>query len=341
MNEKPFISICILSYNRPDTLHRLLKTIDATRFEEIEIVICEDCSPKQSEIREVVEKFSRTSQYKINYQENEKNLGYDGTFCQLVKHAKGEWLIFMGDDDEFVRNSFDSVTDFLKGNPQLGYVLKTHYLIHDNGEKEKFQYFPKTTFFEPGIETYVELFRKSVFIAGFMIKGEEARKHITDRFDGTMLIQLYLLAEVALRLPCAFLNIPFTQQYASYNHNVGDVMYDREEKKFIERKPTLEISLNFLGSFSQITNFIDEKYSLDSTKRIKNDMSKYFYPSLAVHRDGGLLLFFKYVKELNKMNFNSSLYYYLYVFLLTFLGKRVCDQGIFTIKKVLGRTPRL
>lgn len=341
MKNKPSVSICILSYNRPETLHRLLQTIDTRRTDEIELVICEDSSPRQHEIREVVNTFQAQQPYPVLYIENKKNLGYDGTLCELVKHANGTWLVFMGDDDEFVPGAFDKVLGFLDHHSELGYVMKSHYLIHDDQNKERFRYFRETEFFEPGIDAYIELFRKSVYIAGFIIRREYATPYLTNRFDGTMLMQLYLLAEVVLRYPSAYFDEPFTQQYASHEHNVGDVMFDREKNKFVARQPTLDISLNFLKSFSCITEYIDSTHQLNSTALIKKDMSKYFYPSLAVHRDAGLRFFFNYVRELNKLGFNSSFYYYIYVILLALLGKRVCDWGIWHLKNLLGRTPRL
>jgi abequosyltransferase len=341
MDNAPFISICILSYNRPETLLRLLRTIDATCTSDIEVVVCEDCSPRQKEIRAVVSDFASQRPYPVRHFENERNLGYDGTFNRLVQHAAGRWLVFMGDDDEFVPHAFDKMYAFLKEHPDLGYVMKSHYLIHADREREKFRYFRSTEFFPPGVDTYVKLFRRSVFIAGFTVRREYAVPFITDRFDGTMLMQLYLLAEVVLTHPSAYFDEPFTQQYASHEHNAGDVMFDREKKKFIPRRPTLDISLKFLKSFADITAYIDQTHHLDSTRRIKHDMSKYFYPSLAIHRDAGLAFFLKYVRELNRLEFNASVYYYIYVFMLVVLGRRICDWGIYSLKRMLGYTPQL
>ena len=341
MSTKSLASICILSYNRPETLLRLLRTIDTKRTAELEVIICEDSSPRQQEIRRVVADFQADQFYPVRYFENEKNLGYDGTFCELVKQAFGTWLIFMGDDDEFVPGAIDKVLSFIDQNSDLAYVLKSHYLIHDDQSKERFRYFGKSEFFDPGVSAYMELFRKSVFIAGFTIRREYAVPYLTDRFNGTMLIQLYLLAELVLKYPSAYFDEPFTQQYASHQHNFGDVMFDRELNIFVPRRPTLDISLNFLKSFALVTEYVDKKYNLNSTSVIKKDMSKYFYPSLAVHRDAGLQFFFKYVGELNKLEFNASKYYYIYVIMLTLLGRRTCDWGIRSIKKILGRTPRL
>lgn len=154
-------------------------------------------------------------------------------------------------------------------------------------------------------------------------------------------MQLYLLAEVVLQHPSGYFDEPFTQQHASHAHNAGDVMFDRKKNKFIPRRPTLDISLTFLKSFSDITAYIDQKYHLDSTRRIKRDMSKYFYPSLAIHRDAGLTFFLKYVHELNKLGFNVSVYYYIYVIMLVIFGRRICDWGIYSLKRLLGYTPQL
>ena len=338
----PFISICILSYNRPETLDRLFKTIDLSLPpEQMEVVVCEDHSPRSAEIRKVTEDYAARVPFKVTFHSNEKNLGYDGNFNQLTRLARGEWIVYMGDDDEFVPGAFDQVQSFLKQHPELGYVMKSHYLIHDNGDKEVFKYFKETTFFPPGESTYISLFRRSVFIAGFMIKRDLAVKHLTDRFDGTMLMQIYLLAEVVLKYPSVYLDIPFTQQYYSHDHNKKDVMFDREKKQFMARKPTLDISLKFVNSFFKITEDIDRNHGLKATPKIKKDMSKYFYPSLAVHRNSGPVTFLKYVHELNKLGFNASIYYYIYVILLLFLGKKTCDWGIFKIKQILGRTPQL
>ena len=341
MKKTPFISICILSYNRPETLARLLKTIDTRHIEDIEVVICEDASPRRLEIRQVADVFSAQKTFPVRYFENEHNLGYDGTFNELCKYAQGRWLVFMGDDDEFAPLAFDKMFDFLQNSPELGYVMKSHYLLHESRQKEIFRYFKGTKFFPSGLDTYAMLFRRSVFIAGFTIRREFALPFLTNRFDGTMLMQLYLLAEVVLKHPSAYFDEPFTQQYASHAHNAGDVMFDRDKKSFIPRRPTLDISLKFLKSFSEITQYIDEKYHVDSTKRIKHDMSKYFYPSLSIHREAGLLFFISYVRQLNKLGFNTSIYYYIYVVMLACFGRKFCDWGIYWLKRMLGYTPQL
>jgi len=91
----PKLSICIPSYNRPQQLSVLLRSVDCDAA-VVEIVICEDCSPKQEEVRAVVREFVKESPYCVSYHENELNYGYDANLRKLIDFAKGQFVLFMG-----------------------------------------------------------------------------------------------------------------------------------------------------------------------------------------------------------------------------------------------------
>jgi glycosyltransferase involved in cell wall biosynthesis len=111
-----FLTIAIPSYNRPETLVELLRSIDFAP-DDMEVVICEDCSPKQEEVRNRVQNFK--SDLKIRYFENKSNLGYDENLWELVRKSSGEFIIFMGDDDEFMPHALKQSYNFLKVNKKL------------------------------------------------------------------------------------------------------------------------------------------------------------------------------------------------------------------------------
>jgi len=337
--EKPFISICIPSYNsdnRPGNLGNLLKTIDIADAEAAEIIVCDDKSPRQEKVRKEIESFKRSTKYKVRYYENPINLGYDGNIKELAGRAEGEWIVFMGDDDEFVPGALDKLAKFLREHNDLGYILKSHITVRVGGE-EKFRYYAKTHFFPPGPDTLIQLFRKSVFISGFTIRREFLPPPVDD-FNHSLLYQHYLLGEVVLKYPSAYFDEPITLQYDDAVEMPGET---RELSTHVARTPSMQTSINFLRSFISIPEFFDKKYNLRISTAIKKDMSKYFYPSLSIHRDKGLKIFLGYVKEVNNLGFNITVYYYLYIFLLIIFGKRFCDNGIKLIKKILGRTPKL
>ena len=333
------LSICIPNYNRPDKLERLLKSIDSNNTEDVEIVISDDHSPKANEIKIVVDKFKQNCPYKLIYSENEKNLGYDKNLKAGALKASGDWILYMGNDDLFVPGAIDKLIQFTESNNDLGYILRSHYFTDKNNKTETFYYYNDTKFFEPGVSSYVQMFRKSVFISGFTIKREYILPLLKDDFDGTLLFQLYLVAEVCLKYRSAYFNEPLTQRYDEGSPEFGNA--PSEKGLYTPGSVTLDHQLNFMRGYFKITKYLDEKYKINSTPLVKADMSKYLYHGLATQRDKGISVFLKYVKGLNSIGYNCTMYYYIYVFLLIILGKKICDSGIRIIKKILGSTPRL
>lgn len=341
MMDTPLLSICIPSYNRPEELYRLLKSIDIKANDKVEIVICEDYAPRREEVRQQVNKFKLESNYKICYHENEKlgGGGYDRNLRQCIRQASGKWIMFMGDDDMFVSDTMDDYLLFLEKHPQLGYVLRSYQAIHMDGQVEQFKYYEDTRFFEPGFQAYVELFRKSVFVSGFACQRKYAVESLTDRFDGSLLYQLYIMAEICMVHPSAYYGIPITQSID------GGIPYfgssDAEKDLYTPGTVTVDNSINFMKNFFVITSFLDQKYKIHSTEYIQRDISKYAYPVLSIQRKKGRKVFFQYHRRLKELGIAITLYYYIYFVALFLFNEKICDGIIRGLKKILGKTPKL
>lgn len=334
-----FLSICIPSYNRPLELRRLLDSIDSKQYDEIEIVICEDKSPKRDEIREQVEQYKVSSNYNVNYIENEKNCGYDKNLRQCIMNATGEWIVFMGDDDTFIPGGVDNLLSFLHTHENIGYMLRSYQNLHVDGTVEKFRYYGEDKFWDAGEEAYLTLFRKSVFISGFTFKREYAVEGLTDQFDGTLLYQLYIMAEICMKHPSAYFSIPITQATDEGTPFFGTS--EAEKDLYTPGSVTIDNSIRFMERFFIITGYMDEKYHIQSTEKVKMDISKYSYPILSIQRKRGRKDFQKYHKRLCEIGLNCSKYYYVYYVGLYLFGEKFCDGGIRMIKKIWGRTPKL
>lgn len=337
------LSICILSYNRPRQLLDLLNSIDYVGNYEIEINICDDFSPRIDDIKKVVLTYSQNTGRPIVFAQHETNLGYDVTLHDLIEMATGDWTVFMGDDDFFVPGALENYLEFLVNcqDKNLGYVMKSHYNITPSGEKEYFRYFRNDQFYRPGVDSYVALFRRSVFISGFLIKTKLAKKYNTHDLDGTLLLQLYLLARVCLEYPTAYHAEFFTYQYTYNIYEKDEVMFDRQLGEFVKRVPTIDISLNFLASYLRVIDYIDSQCKISARNRVLLDISKYSYPSLAIQRHLGVYKFTKYCFCLYKMGFAASKYFYIYYLLLLVFGQKRCDGFIYGLRNKLGVTPAL
>lgn len=336
------LSICIPSYNRPNQLGCLLASIDACPG-DIEIVIGEDCAPGRVQVGNIVRAFESHSPYPVTYHENEQNLGFDGNLRKLISRAQGEFVLFMGDDDLFMAGKLDLFIDFIIANRNVSYILRSYYGRHPDGSLEQFKYLPATRRFAPGVDTCVFLFKRTVSIAGVAFKRARALDYATDRFDGTLLYQLYLVAEIALHDPTIYCDIPVAiaiQSFRLDNPQFGAA--SAEQGKFKPGKVTTQNSVNFTKGFFVISKYIDEKYGLDTTTLIRRDLSKYAYPFLSIQRKRGRREFLKYVIQLaRETRLNQTWHYYFYSTALWLVGEKLCDKGIVWAKRLIGHTPRL
>ena len=248
-----------------------------------------------------MQRFRERSKYAVKYQENEVNLGYDRNLREVIARADGEFLVFMGDDDVFVPGALDQFIQFLRSHREAGYVLRSYVADFAGSSPELFRYFATSRWFEAGLDSYVLLFRKSVSLAGFTVKTALARANATDVFDGTLLYQLYLTAEIAINHPTAFCADPFV--YAEQTFRTDNAFFgaaSAESGSFVPGKVLPSNSLNFMRGFFRITGFIDSKYGFASTEDVRRDISKYSYPILAIQRKRGLPTFLRYARALRE-----------------------------------------
>lgn len=330
-----FLSICIPSYNRPETLLRLLRTID-TEADDVQIVICEDMAPKRLEVRAAVEEFKKETKYAVKYIENEVNKGFDWNVRDFITQADGEYNMYMGDDDGFIPGALDQMIDFLRQHRELGYVMRSSM----GWDGELMKYYPSTTFFEPGMRAYTELYRKSVFISGFTYKREWAKASMTDKFDGTLLYQLFILGEICLNHPSAYFDVPISHNYPS----TGEFFFGaskKEQGRYVPGKISARGQLVFIESYLVISRYLDDKYGIDSTRLIKRDISKYAYPILAWVQRVGRVEMLKCALGMIKLGLGCSIYFYVYVIGLLLVGRKLCDKIIRRIKDAMKSTPHL
>ncbi len=102
-NNEPKISIIVPTYNRVNFLCRCVDSILEQHYDNIEIIIVNDCSTDNT--TEIVnEKYGNNP--KIIYIENETNLGPGGNRQKAYLISTGEYVIFADDDDYYFEPEF-------------------------------------------------------------------------------------------------------------------------------------------------------------------------------------------------------------------------------------------
>jgi glycosyltransferase involved in cell wall biosynthesis len=337
---EPLLSICIPSYNRPRQLAELLASVDCDPV-KVEIVVCEDRSPQRELVQAHVASFTAGSRYLVRYFENDINLGFDGNLRRLVELSAGKFVMFMGDDDLFIPGALDRFLVFLKEHEDKKYVLRSYRAVHAGDRIEKFCYLPAVTVLPAGEDSVAWLFKRSVTLCGFTISREASLAVATADLDGTLLYQIYLMAQVCLKHEAIYCDIPVAQVGQSFRDDKPMFGSSAAEKsRYTPGTVSEDNSINFTKAYFELTAYLDKMHGTQLTRRVRMDLSKYSYPFLSIQRKRGVRLFLQYAGRLEReAGFGCTPYYFVYKWGLVLLGEEMCDRLIGMIKKVWGHTP--
>lgn len=131
MNASRLVSIVIPAY-KPTYFEVALRSAFAQDYDQIEIVICDDC--RDDGISSLVEQLTPHSPWPIRYFRNEHSLGEALNVARAVKEAQGEYVKFLYDDDMLEPNCVSSLVQLLHGHPDITLAAGTRRLFDENGE---------------------------------------------------------------------------------------------------------------------------------------------------------------------------------------------------------------
>lgn len=340
-SSRPKISVCIPAYNRASVLGELLDSILQQEYDDFEVVICEDNSPERQQISEVVSVYQSRYPEKIRYIENKKNLGYDGNLRNIIEQAHGQYCLFMGNDDLMCPGALGKVGSALERYDNVGVLVRSYEAFDGTPDNvvQTFRYFDSERFFPAGAESIATVFRRSVVIPGMVIHRDSAVRWATDKFDGVLLYQLYLVANILVEMNAVFLP-DILVLYR--NHGTPDFgNAEAERGKFVPTEHTPESSLHFMQGMFDIARYVEQERGVPIYRPILKDVGNYSWPILDIQRDKPISVFCSYWLGLARMGLWTSPMFFIYFLLLLFLGSRRVEKLVIFIKKRLGHTPTL
>lgn len=334
------ISICIPAYNRAQFLPELLDSVIDQRVEDLEILICEDNSPERDQISIIVKSYQARFPGLIRLVLNEVNLGYDGNLRALINHAGGDFCLFLGNDDLLGAGALQEIRLILHKEPDCGVIVRSYGTFDRDPKsiKQVFRYFPNEMVVPPGKNAIALAFRRSVVIPGMIIHRESALNLATEKFDGSLLYQLYLVGMILENRSVVFTPKVIALRRDGIDPDFGNSI--SEQGKFTPKQQTPASSLHFMSGMFKISSFIQMQTCLSVDKLIQADIGAYSYPILAIQAQRSKYVFLKYCFGLGRLGMWRQPFFYFYVALLLMLGPSLSEFVIKIIKKRLGHAPR-
>ncbi|MDA8117001.1 MAG: glycosyltransferase family 2 protein [Actinomycetota bacterium] len=335
------ISVCIPAYNRASVLQELLDSILQQTGVEFEIVIAEDGSPERGGIRSVVAATSARWPGVIRYFENRTNLGYDGNLRQLFQLARGEYCLFMGNDDLMCPAALATVEAAIQRYPDVGAVMRTYATFDSDPRtvREVFRYFPNERFFPAGADSVVTFFRRMVVISGIVLNRKAALRCATERHDGSLLYQLHVVANILAEMNGVFLPEVLTLYrlggIPDFGHSAS------EQGKFVPGRQTPASSLHFMQGMLEIARAVEADRGLPVFRPIVRDLGNYSFPFIAIQRRQPVSVFLAYCGGLARLGFARVPLFWAYCLGLLVLGERIAGGLVTFLRRRIGHAPKL
>jgi len=115
MKREPLVSIGIPTYDRAEGLKDTLECMIGQTYENIEIIISDNCSP-DTEVSRVINEFLEKDS-RIKYFRQEENIGAFSNFKFVEEQAIGEYFMWVADDDLWNKTFIQVGLNFLLDNP--------------------------------------------------------------------------------------------------------------------------------------------------------------------------------------------------------------------------------
>lgn len=212
------ISICIPTYSRPKELASILSEL--TRIVKnhgnvIEIFVLDD-NPKEN-VKSVVKTFKSKL---IRYEMNDRNIGLDKNFVKLMKRAKGDYILFLTDDDIFTENALFLLTEAIERHPKTS-VFTGAREIYQNGKLIRIEkVLKKNTKIENN--DYFHLSRviyDANVLSGLCLKRSDIKYQDHEKFYGSLFSHLHIVALTGLKDGVFYISSPLVK------HTIENIVY--------------------------------------------------------------------------------------------------------------------
>lgn len=152
MQDKPLVSVIVVTYKRPDVLKRAILSVINQTYKNIEILVVDDASGDDTE-----KAVKSITDSRLKYICHEKNRGLATTRNTGIKNSTGEYITFIDDDDEWLPEKITRQIEIFKNTASvIGLIFTNGFSEYENDYivREKI---PSGIIYDPGKDKFFPL----------------------------------------------------------------------------------------------------------------------------------------------------------------------------------------
>ena len=176
MNDVPLVSVLIPCYNHEAFLPDILNSLIAQTYSNIELLICDDCSPDRSfaVIQEFEEKL-RSRFPCVEILRNEVNCGVTANINRMLRLAKGEFIKVIASDDAMAPDAIGDMVAYFLAHPETDVVIVNGQKVSEDQHYPHFES-KNLIYQQPPVLSGDDLFRRiaahnEIFAPGAMLRA--------------------------------------------------------------------------------------------------------------------------------------------------------------------------
>jgi len=125
----PLVTVGIPTFNRPRLLARALRAVARQDYVDLEVLVADNATPGEDTSR-VVDSFAG-SMPNLRYVKHQSDIGSVRNFMHLLQAARGEYFMWLADDDEISPNYVSALVALLERNPDASSAAG-HWMLMQN-----------------------------------------------------------------------------------------------------------------------------------------------------------------------------------------------------------------
>ncbi|MHC4237956.1 MAG: glycosyltransferase family 2 protein, partial [Planctomycetota bacterium] len=120
----PLVTVLLPTYNRPRSLSTAIDSVLAQSYSQFELIVIRDGGQP---IASIMQSYDDA---RIVLIDRDENRGKAASLNEALARAKGQYVCYLDDDDQWYSNHIQTLVHALEDNPEYGLAYSDLYKVH-------------------------------------------------------------------------------------------------------------------------------------------------------------------------------------------------------------------